>query len=311
MIKFLVDKLFSKRITVALIAILIGCNQHHTQKKTFTIHLLPKETIHPNYGTEEKPLDEKGIPIFNFNGNNIYHPVLIAQRGLDFIRTYYITQQAPLLDSAKHCADAIVQHAVDTQQSLFFPYEFDFALHGIEEETLKAPWYSAMAQGQALSLFVRLFEESKDSSYLNYADKTFNSFKINTLNTAECVIFIDKYNDLWFEEYPMKEPTHALNGFNFAIYGIYDYYRIHPENKEVKTILNKSINTVYNNIELYRVKNDLSYYCLKHKVQDEYYHSVHIEQLTQLFNITHDSLFLKTAQVFLQDGNKYKKNKSK
>jgi len=305
----LTDRLFSRIIAITLTTLLLGCNQHHTQKKIFIIQLLPKETIHPDYGTENKKRDTSGIQFYNLNGKVFFHPILVAQRGLDYLKSYYSTKQSFLLDSAKMCAHHIIQNSIYNRGVLWYPYKFDFSLHNIAGETLKAPWYSAMAQGQALSLFVRIFEESTDSSYLSYADKTFNSFKTNTLSTPECVIFIDEYNDLWLEEYPMKEPTHALNGFNFAIYGIYDYYRIRPENKEVKNILNNSINTIYNNIELYRVKNDLSYYCLKHKVKDEYYHFVHVEQLTQLFNITHDSLFLKTAQVFLQDGNEYKKSK--
>ena len=47
-------------------------------------------------------------------------------------------------------------------------------------DTLKAPWYSGLAQGQGISLLVRAYAETGNAGYLDSARRAFNSFlKIN------------------------------------------------------------------------------------------------------------------------------------
>ncbi|HDK36005.1 MAG TPA: hypothetical protein ENG82_03765 [Bacteroidetes bacterium] len=52
---------------------------------------------------------------------------------------------------------------------------------------------------------------------------------------------------------------------------------------------------------IYRNVNDISYYCLKHKIKEADYHSIHIAFLRILFKITKDDYFNKMADIFYQD----------
>ena len=36
--------------------------------------------------------------------------------------------------------------------------------------------------------------------------------------------FTDEHGNLWFEEYIVSPPTHILNGFMWAAWGVYDYF---------------------------------------------------------------------------------------
>ena len=66
-------------------------------------------------------------------------------------------------------------------------------------DTLKAPWYSALAQGQGISVLVRAYKESGEARYLEGARRAFASFQ-QPLDSGG-VAFTDSAGDLWFEEY--------------------------------------------------------------------------------------------------------------
>jgi heparosan-N-sulfate-glucuronate 5-epimerase len=88
-------------------------------------------------------------------------------------------------------------------------------------DSLKAPWYSALAQGQGISVLVRAHKESSDARYLDSARAAFESFRRPI--TEGGIAFTDESGDLWFEEYIVSPPRHILNGFIWALWGVYDY----------------------------------------------------------------------------------------
>ena len=111
---------------------------------------------------------------------------------------------------------------------------------------------------------------------------------------------VDSNGNLWLEEYPRDLPALTLNGKNFAIFGVYDYYRV-TKNTIALKVLRAAITTIKTNIYKYRNENDLSWYCQKHRIKDSGYHLVHIEQLETLYKITDDTLFLKMSKKFKGD----------
>lgn len=88
------------------------------------------------------------------------------------------------------------------------------------ELVLKPGWYSAMAQGQAMSLLTRMYLETKDSIYLESAAKGLNLFFVNSSDNGIRTYFLDKY--VWFEEYPTVPSSFVLNGFMYSLFGLYD-----------------------------------------------------------------------------------------
>ena len=226
--------------------------------------------------------DEDGVILHEKYG---YHPVLLAQKILRYCDSYQLVREETYLEKAILFADKMLQLASENDDDIdddiiLFPYNFDFPLHGYPDETIRSPWYSGMAQGQAF--------KDINMPWISYIDH-------------------NKY--VWIEEYPMEDPTNALNGFIFAIYGLYDYYLLTQDSK-CKEILLACLTTVKDNIHLFRNKDDLSYYCLKHKVKSESYHKVHIDQLEMLFLITQDRYFSAMAELFNNDLLKYQEMKN-
>lgn len=246
-------------------------------------------------------VDEFGIPVFSYQGTDYYHPVFIAQKILPLISSYYLTNDYDYLDRAEFYAEKLLDISIDDDDRLFFIYPFSFYLHGYSDELMVAPWVSGMAQGQILSVFSRLYQLTHKNKYLQVAQKIYNSFlKIADKDQYWCT-YIDDNNYAWIEEYPdIEEPNHTLNGFIFAIIGLYDYYEIHPS-EESKEVLRTFITTIKQYIGEFRNEGGLSYYCLAHRVTNLHYHQVHIDQLNYLFAVTEDSTFYHYARLFSQD----------
>jgi D-glucuronyl C5-epimerase C-terminus len=282
-----------------------SCNGTEYSYEEFDISILPYDSLpyveHDGVFGLKRDCDADGVPMYFYQGQFHYHPVSIAEYGLQMLDVYHDTKKPVLLDQMIVLADKLKGISMNTQSTMFFPYLFDFSLHGIEDETLEAPWYSSMAQGIALSFFTRLYEETGDQEYLKMSKRIFQSFLPLKGNDAKpWVSCVDKDGGLWLEEYPEEIPAMTLNGMNFAIYGVYDYYRI-TKSREAKVILMASLTTIKSNISRYRMEDDMSLFCIKHDVQSPYHHEVHGKQLHHFYLMTGDEYFEEMSTLFEND----------
>src|SRR4029079_9819188 len=122
------------------------------------------------------PTDAVGVKRFVF-GCESYPPVAIAQQGLAFLESYRIGGGLKYLVAARRHADRLLAESVTIDGATYLPYQFRFSLaRDPAHVTFAPPWFSAMAEGQALSLCVRLFEVTGDARYRAAADGLFASF---------------------------------------------------------------------------------------------------------------------------------------
>src|SRR6185437_863165 len=75
-------------------------------------------------------------------------------------------------------------------------------------DTLKAPWYSGLAQGQGISVLVRAYRETGRKDYLDAATEAARAFHAEVSQGG--VACRDANNNLWIEEYIVFPPTHIL-----------------------------------------------------------------------------------------------------
>lgn len=98
-------------------------------------------------------------------------------------------------------------------------YSFDF-YDPPADETMHAPWISALAQGQALSLLARAYRATGDRKYLTAGDRALLPF-LKPLADGGVSRSWDGHP--YFEEYPTKRPSFVLNGYLFTLIGLHDY----------------------------------------------------------------------------------------
>ncbi|MGQ3414364.1 D-glucuronyl C5-epimerase family protein [Natrinema sp. LN54] len=230
------------------------------------------------------------------------HPLLTARQLNRVAHSIQDSVTSVFDDTIHRLTDAFVETATEIGGSLFFPYTFDFNIHGNENEHLSDPWYSGMAQGEILGTFSRLRHLTGAQRFAELAEKTFQSLAQAQSPSTDSpwVTTIDKKGYYWIEEYPTEPPAQTLNGKIFAIYGLYEYWLISGRD-DVKETIQKALATILIYIDQFRNPGDVSYYCLKHDIKDEGYHHRHVVQLEQLYQMTGDRRFKEKSEQFRAD----------
>ncbi len=243
-------------------------------------------------------LDASGIPMLEYHGRIglQYNPIAISQWGLGnynlFCEIKTSEKRRSRSDEYKQkflaASDWLCSHLEQNSQGVWvWNHHFDWEYRN----TLRAPWYSGLAQGQGISLLVRAHAETGDSKYLESAQHAFSSFLKPV--TEGGVVFVDEHRNTWFEEYIVSPPTHILNGFIWASWGLRDYF-LATKDRFAEELFERAIQTLRTNLRLY----DLGFWSLYEQsgtrlpmVASPFYHELHIVQLRVVFRLTGDKLF--------------------
>jgi hypothetical protein len=244
--------------------------------------------------------DANGVPMAMIGGRLVYKPAGLAQHAINALTGYRRTHDARYLTMAVEAAKAFVRIGRMSGGGLYIPYLFDFPMHSVQAYTIHSAWYSAMAQGQALSLFTRLYQVTGDAAYLATARQLFVSLRFLRQRVSPWVAWVDTSGYLWLEEYAQDQPEHTLNGFIFAMFGLYDYWLVTGD-PTVLQELRGALTTLKANVMRYRNPGGPIDYCLKHGKPQLKYHHVVIAQLRLLATMTRDSYFTKVADLFAHD----------
>jgi len=246
------------------------------------------------------PMDYEGVPMSQFGLRHYYHPVNLFQRCFALLDIYRRTDNRDYLETAERYINRLWKESMQFDSAAYFPYRRDYYVNQQEEGFLPSPWFSGMAQGEGLGVMTRAFILTGDSTYLDYAHRIFKSFLRLRGEAEPWTVFICDRGCYWVEEYPTAEPSMTLNGFIFAIYGLYDYFQL-TKSEEAEEILKRSLSTIKNYLPSFRRPGRPSYYGLTfgHFAAD--YHRIHIGQLRDLEKFTNDPFFGAWADTLKAD----------
>jgi hypothetical protein len=240
------------------------------------------------------PYDADGIPLLNYHGNIglQYNPIAVSQWGLGNFNFFLRGKDTERKRKSVAAADWLVKHLEPNSFGVpVWNHMFDWEYR----TPLKAPWYSGLAQGQGISLLVRTARETGKPEYLEAASRAFDSFSKSTQEGG--VVFTDERGDVWFEEYIVSPPTHILNGFIWAAWGVYDFFLATGE-KSAEQLFTGAVNTLMRNLDGY----DLGFWSLYEQsgtrlpmVASPFYHQLHVAQLRIMSRLTGDELFSRYA----------------
>jgi heparosan-N-sulfate-glucuronate 5-epimerase len=240
------------------------------------------------------PYDAAHIPLLDYRGTlgQQYNPIAIAQYGLGNYNLFRRGGNAAQRDKVFLAADWLVGRLEQNPQGLaVWNHQFDWEYR----ERLRAPWYSALAQGQAISLLLRAHKESGKSRYIEAARSALACFFQPV--SAGGVTFTDERGDLWFEEYIVSPPTHILNGFIWAAWGIYDYC-LATRDPAAQDLFARAVQTLLHNLDRY----DLGFWSLYEQsgtwfpmVASAFYHRLHIVQLRVMHRLSGEKKFAQVA----------------
>lgn len=254
--------------------------------------------------------DAHGVRKVVVAGRTYDHPVAQAQLALAMLDGYRVTKDTRYLTvalaNAQRLIDTkVVDTSVVSDGAWFYPYRFSFSLHHYASFTMRPPWYSAMAQGLALSLFSRLAETTGSSTWRVAANRTFASFLVPRRSTGPWVVELGSDGYVWLEEYASPTgspaPDRTFNGHNFAVAGLYDFVALTQDARGAR-LLDGAMTSVLARMPLLRNPAWISHYCLAHPERlDAGYHAVQQLQLLWFHQFTGDARFARWADLLMAD----------
>ena len=241
-----------------------------------------------------------GIARYELAGERHDHPVLQARTVTAMIAGYRLTADPRYLERARANSRRLLETAVPSRGALYLPYRFQ---HKIAGATIRPVWFSAMAQGLALSALCRMFHLTREPAWLAGAQRLFASFANAPLRGRPWTVHSDACGHLWLEEYPRpvrSEPMRVLNGHIFCVFGVYDYLWL-TGSPRAAVIFDAAVTTIADHGREYRVPGSCLLYSLTKPVAKPRYHSTHVWQIARLGSWTGDERFLELSRDLASD----------
>lgn len=242
----------------------------------------------------EGPFDDEGVPLLNYRGDigQQHNPIAIAQWGLGNLNLYLATQDPHRLDVAMRASSWLVEKLEMNRHGIpVWSHNFDWHYRS----TLVAPWYSGLAQGQGLSLLVRMHDVDAAQGYDEAAAAAAMCFSRGVEEGGVMYRSVD--GGLWIEEYIVHPapPTHILNGSIWALWGVYDYCKT---TGELEDVFSNCVDTLEAHLDDY----DVGYWSLYESphgrarmLASPFYHRLHIVQLRIMYEMTGRNAFAERA----------------
>lgn len=173
-------------------------------------------------------------------------------------------------------------------------YNFDWSLPGA---SVRAPWTSAMAQGQAMSLLERAYRLTGRRAYLEAAERAVLPLTARPGRTRLVACF-DGCGHPFFEEYPSVPRSDVLNGFMFTLVGLYDLASVAPHSPAL-ALYRAGRRTLNEALPRYD-KGGLARYSLaSDNVAAQRYQAIHVYLLRALDSLHTDPLLVFYANRWL------------
>jgi heparosan-N-sulfate-glucuronate 5-epimerase len=217
-----------------------------------------------------------------------------SQRGLGAYERYLAGDGEEYLEFARRTADQICESQVQggprdgaLEQLYDFPHTFP----------LRAPWISAMGQGEAASLLVRIHLATGDDRYAETAIRALKPMSVLTAEGGAAGLLDGR---MFPEEYPTNPTSFVLNGAMFAMWGLLDVGRGLGDS-EAASRFEETVDVLAENIHRWDVGWWSRYDLYPHPVRNLAslaYQELHTAQLTAMNNVAPRPQLAEAAERF-------------
>jgi hypothetical protein len=213
--------------------------------------------------------DIQGNPISVVGGVKCYWPTTVLQKGLAHWDLW--------LESGRSAEEhlqgfqAAAQWACDSQDTIG-GWRHPVALHPLAQSK-----YSCISQGQGASILARAFRQTGQTRYLDAARGALQAMLLPKSSGGTAVYSGDS---LILEEYPARTLNPVLNGWIFAIFGLYDFGLVAAD-EEASRALSRTTQTLCDWLPRF----DCGFWSMYddgETIASQFYHRLHIAQLDAL-----------------------------
>lgn len=226
-------------------------------------------------------LDGAGIPLTTLGDRStVRFPIAIFQYGLGAYDSFLETSSP----HARTAFEVTARWAFENQRP-------DGSWNAFEPIHSKRFTVSAMAQGEGASLLIRAGLHANEQRYISAALDAIDFMLLDVSTGGTARRFEGR---LILEEYPGPDPRTVLNGWIFAIFGLWDAALV---NGRYFRVLSDALEGLVQSLSWF----DMGYwskYDISGRIASPAYHHLHIAQLLALYDLTGRWEFISTAQRY-------------
>jgi hypothetical protein len=250
--------------------------------------------------------DGEGRLTYTVENIDTVQPDVNAGYALAAIDQFRRTGQRSWLERAQNALDQVLA----TARRGLYPHKFP-ARNDLQQ--VVAPgWHSAQTQGLVLSAAVRLAELTGHRRWQRVAERTFSTFLRFRAFADEdghfdddWVSSVDNNAFLWFEIYPTAStPTSVITAHDFALIGIYDYWRTARPGVRRDTaqiLLDGGVTTLLHTLTVVRRAGGISQNSTIAGQRDPHAHRTVVVQTRLLAEVTGDALLARLSAELDRD----------
>ncbi|MEE4310901.1 MAG: D-glucuronyl C5-epimerase family protein [candidate division KSB1 bacterium] len=244
--------------------------------------------------------DEKGIPIIPTyidieERELIYYPISIGQYGLAIWHSFLRNSNDENRRRFLKIADWFLSNCIeDPELGAYWLTHVDKPAYQISK-----PWKSAFSQARAINILLRAYQLTGNKDYEKCATLALQPFTYSVEEGGVAQIMPD---GAFYEEYPSHVPVLVLNGMIFALCGIQDFLRLHPEHNLAARIMDDGVKALINLLPSY----DMGFWSKYALCEADFhpkvdpatigYHHLHIIQLELMHRLTKNDIFPEYAR---------------
>lgn len=250
------------------------------------------------------PFDEDGIIMLDYKGQVgiQYNPCAVAQYGLGLCSCYLKTKDETYKKKLIFQAEWLCRNLKIDEKGIG-RLEYTFGM-GDYKQITDTNYISAIAQGQAISFLLRAGLIAQREEFFKASASIYQCFRYKLSEGG--VVNYDEIGRMYLEEAVTKKISCILDGFLYAMFGVYDYYLFFGDS-EAYNIFRKCCNTIKERLPEF----DLGFWsradCYLDKPKmpaSSFYHNVHVQQLRALYVITKEDIF----SIYAEKWDGYQKN---
>ncbi len=238
----------------------------------------------------DRAFDPTGIVI----QKNEYHALSIAGFGIMSYENFIISGDSVYYKHAinqyKYFCDSSKVDYIDGFKGMGLPYHFKFT-------DLKAPWYSGMTQGVAISFLLRYYKLTGDKDALKKVQQL-AYFMLRPVRTGGTIGKTPE-GYTFIEEYPKsKTNPQVLNGFINGLIGIREYMNFFPGDTLANKIHDECYDAMINTFKEYDLPSNWTTYNRRKKSISNFYIRYQITELEFLNVIYNDYRLVKQMMLW-------------
>jgi heparosan-N-sulfate-glucuronate 5-epimerase len=249
--------------------------------------------------------DDNGVIMYNYPDveGNVYNPLILASWGLEYYNKYENTRDTKFKNYFINTANWLVDNAKDKEEGKYSIWEYDFTWPWYDGVT--PPYYSGYAQAIGITVLALAYNMTSNQTYLEEVNKAFQAFLVDYDQGGVTTIEEDNNGDSIFIHELVKpgfQKTYILNGHTGSLLHIWQYYEL-TKDPQAKSIFEKGINYLKHNLEKFDTGSwslyDQTLINENENIASNIYHSIHIDHLNALYDITSEQILKEYADIFV------------